>query len=1393
MTAETLSNVNATPLPEKKTKRLRKVLKIVLVLFLLGVLLIATLPLYSFLFISSITSTITTLTGRQSSIQSLSISLIGSKVYLGELRIKEENGTDDFIYLQKAEIDFSILPLISGNIHVPKIEISGVKTTLHKNASGSFNFDSILKHLSSKNSTTTTTPTPEKIPTEKTPLQKLPEILLNLQITDVQFTFIDDQNKQSVQVQDFGLSCTIDGLDKIQYSSTLNKAQYTSQKETPRSAELAYNLSGNVGISLDEGKWIVSASNKFLLNPVSLKGFGAQDVQNLQAELLYDLNLDLKKGILQIQKMGVTSDYLTVLLSKVHMSQLEKIQSESATWNQNSKEYTSIRKFLENMNVEDWKGNLDITLDLNQIQKTFGSYVAEASKKQLKNFGGKLQLVGSLQGKPNAVLEFSENMNFDQLHLSGELHGAAQENKPYKIALSEIKQHFKVHADFKKRQITSDFNWSVADDQKAQLLKIVNETHLHKLFEEQSLLQFNHLENKLSLDFGVLNHVLADFIPPKTSMKGTLENQDNLSYTAKDGLLMKGKTEVDLQVLSPETKDLPPLQIHGLRDLRIGFDAKNQIQQIQINQFNLDTQANKMLSVSGSGTLHLNETQEQSILLKLSVQLKELEPYLNPFLPNLKLDGKIQHQTTITKSQTGVDIQAEGHLDSFFVSIPEKLDYRIKETKWGSHIALRLKENLLETLQIKNTFFKHPALEIQINGDLLTQPELNIKNFKLETKVYAEALQKEVLTQLIARQEQGVQQQLTQDLLLNGHLELNVNLQGTPSQLSVQILADATPFVVEFKDPQKEVLFQKKPNYSLSYKTKINYTKNENNTRILVDSSSIQIGRVQILIGDLLYNLNEKKLSGPEGNGLVTLLDVQNFKLSEISEMLPTLKKMELEDTQIQFKLDGVSADLSKNDLRGKLFCRVLVPSVDLPKIQKSSKKETTAKTTEAIEKNTSPETEAIAKSPEKTEEEEPFKGIPESTRRLLEGVGIDVEMVIQKMVLNDLNQFTDFKMAVSLNKTNVDNQFHCLVQGKATSSSVDIQGLFDLSQEHPPCKFVYDIDQFPYIIEFFAPLSNRLSDTIKFPLAEKMRFADPAKVTFTLKGEDRWIGIDPRLIKKSLSSKTTLCKISGGTFDLGYDLLSFMDVQQLQKEIEGQVAPLKNTLKLLQGEQTSGLTKIKQIETAEAEIKKKIEELEKTRQTLLKTIDTLKPLAAFNPMTKSKLQEAEKQLKSYDTDLNNYKNQQNEMTGSLKKLQEQLAKLQKSIEETEAKIKKAQDDLMKNMKIENPFTFNFEGVSISMDITNEKPLVNVNEFKNSAFSRVNYIEFTFAPSSQNLLKIKGWYSLDGTYSFSFMPSEEHLATLSKTIPGLGTAIQKQGGILWTSEGFEPNPLSNKK
>ncbi|MEK7486212.1 MAG: hypothetical protein AABZ60_17955 [Planctomycetota bacterium] len=1394
-TAKTPSNSKEiqTPAPKKKRKLFRKLLKLFFVFFLLGLFAVATLPLYSFLFISSITSAITTMTGRQNSIQSLSINLFGSRVSIGDLAIKEENGTEDFVHLQKAEIDFSILPFLLGRIEVPKIEISGMKTKIHKNASGAFNFDSILKQVSSSKKTPSPVPAEEK-PAETAPMQKLPEVFLNLQISDIDFSFSDDQNQNSLEVQDLGFSCTIEGLNKIHYSSKLNKIQFTSKKEIQRLAELSYDLDGTIGLTLEDGQWLVASSSKFSLSPISLKGFGPQDIDKAQVELFYDLNLDMKKGNCQIQKMGMTSEYLSVLLSQINLSQLDKIQEEAAK--QNQKDYTNIRQLLENLNLEDWKGALEVSLDLDQIQKTFGSYISETSKKQLTTLGGKLQLTGSLQGKSNGLIEISEKFLLDQLHLAGEIKSAdTQESKPYKIDLSQIAQHFKIESDLKKRQLTTDFQWTITDDQKAQLLQIVNNSDIQKLFEDQSLLQLNKLENKIALNFEVLNHVLADFIPKTTSMKGQLDNQDTLSYKASDGLLMKGKTDLTLQVLSPESKDLPLLKITSLRNLKIGFDEKNQMNQIQIDQFNLDTQENKALSLSSAGVLNLNETQAQSILLKLAVHFKELEPYLNPFLPQIKLDGEIIHQTTIAKSQEGIKIEAEGHLNSFFVSLPDKLDYAIKETRWGSNISLGLKDNLLESVQIKDTYLTHPALEIHVQGNIVTKPEFNINTFILQTKIHAEALQKDVLSQLVARQDKEVQQKITQDLSLNGFVEFKVGIQGSPSHLSIEFMADATPLGIEFKDPQKEVLFQKKPNYNLSYKTKVDYTQKETKISVLVDSSSIQIGSVQAIMGSLLYNKEANRLSGLDGKTTVTLLDIQNFKLAEISEMLPILKKMELEESQLQFKLDEVFADLSKNNIRGKLLCKLTIPFIDLPKIQKLSQKDATPT-------NKTPETTIdSATTSEKTDpspevDDSPFKGLSESTRHLLEGIGIDVEILIQKMDVNDLNQFKDLKLAVALNKDKIDNQFHCLVQGKATSSSVDIQGLFDLSQEHPPCQFTYDIDQFPYIIEIFSPLSDTFGDVIQFPLAEKIRFADPAKVSFTLKGEDRWIGIDPRLIKKSLSSTTTACKISGGTFDLGYDLLSFMDIQKLQKEIDAQVAPLKNTLKLIQGEQTDGANKIKQIETAEAELKKKIEEVEKARQDLLKTIETLKPLAAFNPTSKSKLQEAEKKVKSYDTDLTKYKTQQNEMTGSMKKLQDQLASIQKRIEETEAKIKKAQDDFMKNMKIENPFAFNFEGISMAMDVTNEKPWTSTsssNDLKNLAFSRVNYIEITFAPSNQNLIKITGWYSLEGSYSFSFMPSEENLAKLSQTIPGLGSIIQQQGGIIWSSDGFKPNPLSNKK
>ena len=115
----------------------------------------------------------------------------------------------------------------------------------------------------------------------------------------------------------------------------------------------------------------------------------------------------------------------------------------------------------------------------------------------------------------------------------------------------------------------------------------------------------------------------------------------------------------------------------------------------------------------------------------------------------------------------------------------------------------------------------------------------------------------------------------------------------------------------------------------------------------------------------------------------------------------------------------------------------------------------------------------------------------------------------------------------------------------------------------------------------------------------------------------------------------------------------------------------------------------------------------------------------------------------------------------------------------------------MSNLKIDNPFDFDFGSLHIAFKVTNDSPYKGDSEnWSSHPFSKVNYVQVSFTPKGEPFPALKGWCSLDGTFNFQFSPAEEFMNNMKQKAPFLADFIQKEGGVSWGSSGFSPSPVN---
>ena len=294
-------NGKASPSRKRWLKKLAIAFAILLALPVLAILL---LPWYSSAFTSLITTPLEQSLGRKVTIDGLSLNLLTSKMTMNALAIKDADPGKNFISLQQFAVDFSIWPLLSGNIVIPKAEISGVKIKIAIDRQGKANYQSILDHLALKKASAK--------PLQKTkktaPSTVLPLVRANIDLNDINITFVDEQQQLALEIVNCRLSCDIDGLENIRHQWQWDKIKLLSGAKLETGS--GYNFQGQSSLKLVAGAPMFSSKGTISFPDIYMHT-PAQSLDNRSVSLDYQIQADMATKALQFHAK-LDSDYLTI-------------------------------------------------------------------------------------------------------------------------------------------------------------------------------------------------------------------------------------------------------------------------------------------------------------------------------------------------------------------------------------------------------------------------------------------------------------------------------------------------------------------------------------------------------------------------------------------------------------------------------------------------------------------------------------------------------------------------------------------------------------------------------------------------------------------------------------------------------------------------------------------------------------------------------------------------------------------------------------------------------------------------------------------------------------------------------------------------------------------------
>ncbi|MHC4390395.1 MAG: zinc ribbon domain-containing protein [Planctomycetota bacterium] len=1435
------------PAATKAKKPLWKKLLKALLIFLISVfVLIAAMPLWTPLLSGVVASQIEKNTGLKTSLGSVSVSLLGGgKVKLKELKIRGEEPADDpdLLNVGEMELAFNLLPLISGRFELEKARLAGGGVAVSRTAEGRYNFAPALER-GKKEEPKAEAPAPEPAPEpqpEPTPEPKKEEpreepakketgddlpffadkAVIALESFDIQLR--DDHEHKYAQIE--GATFTLDVTDrsKLAYKGKIDIKELASG-EPRRSFGGVIGIDGGATIARAEGAPQVTANGAVTLEGAYLHGLPDVSLDNRSASFKHALSADLHTGIAKLTELSVTSDYLTAKLEEFVLSGLQPLSEQG-----------ELAERVRRIDTTGWRGAFRGSFDFDKLQADLGPAIRKLSDQQVQQVGGSMRFSTTIEGKAGGKATLIEAVDLGGVYVKGLKKPYASEPegtpvRPYAITLSETYQKVTLDVSFPDLILTtlSEVKFSAVDpttSKPADLYRSTDTVVLEPFLGAKGVLgPFASIQSSLVADLDATGRVLKEVMPSSARLSGRISNVDKVERLKDRTFREVGRTDALIR-LEGASRPLKPIEVLGERDLVATLTEAGAPEKVTIKTFHLNSVGSPLVAMKAEGELDLTGQRTDGFLLELMLTLDELEPYLAVFSPQTRCRGVVQHTTRVHGDAEGMTVEGGGSARNLWLGkAPEgggeavaTLD--LDQIAWRTDMSVALTENKPQTLTIPSTQdrylgLKHPGFEVLVAGVIrgLSDKEGGpvLEGVTLVGEANMEKLPAFVRSKLkdsgfavgggSADAPGAVSGRMAFATFVNGSVKGKINVNGH---------AGFEDMAIAYKSADGGPMFDKKAGVPMGFAYVAEQTRVEGGSALRVGPISFVLMDQTLFEGGVALD-PAGNVSGLDG-GATGTLRMPRVELNKLAPVLPMLARAHITNAVMEGGLDGLGGNLkTQKDLTGRVLFQLNADSFDLDAYNEMTKKKGTAPAP------TSQPTPAPRTGPQPTEapaptsqpasapapqDEKPLFVLTEEMRNKIRGFKIDVDVNLKQVKLDKDNEAREVATAIDLNTAAVDNQMALLMTGKINPSTdrpgaLSITGKGDLNDPNPPFEVAYDIEKLPYNVGVVRRMQNKVLGYVPIPFLQKMDFASDNKraVTMTMVGTDTWRGVDFRAIKKSLTSvRHTKIQLPEGKFDLGFDVTGFIDPAALGAEVEAQLAPLRKQLEPIETQVKAIQQQIDGVKNTVGELDKQITSVREQSSTIRTVINGLKPLAAFSGDAKKKLEKAEGELGGFDKKIAEYQAQQKAELDKATDFSDQQGRLRGEMDKIRAQIEAKRKELASNLEFDSPFDFDFNEVTIAFSLENESPwdgLGGLSQLAGLPTTKAMLQVMEFQPKGRDFPTLGGWWDLDGKYDFIFKLSDENMEQLGEKVPPLADLIRKQGGVKWTSDGFEPNPLN---
>ncbi len=383
---------------------------LVVLLLLLG------MPLYSTLFAPLVEGQLRRAFGRPVALSGLRADLLGSTVRVKGLTIREEEGDAEAFVLDRAAVEFRLIPLLRGEIEVPQLTVDGFRLALAVDADGRLNWQPVLDRLKGGRAAAAKPSTP-------------PPVRADIRLSRGEISYSNAAVGVHGTVSDLAARIQVDGMDRIGHEIAARAACGGTGPET-LTADGDLSWEGSTSLATGAGGPDVAARGDLVLRNLRFEGLAGGPVADRQLGLAYEAELDPDRRQVAVPTCEASCEYFELAVGDLHLTDfgrtLAHIQRLAGV--KGADVGTSGATELP-----PWRGTLKGTVFLDRLAADFGPHVARLTRGRLGALGGTLDLRVSLAEETAGALSLREELVLRDASAAGRGQGG-----PFRLGPAEL-------------------------------------------------------------------------------------------------------------------------------------------------------------------------------------------------------------------------------------------------------------------------------------------------------------------------------------------------------------------------------------------------------------------------------------------------------------------------------------------------------------------------------------------------------------------------------------------------------------------------------------------------------------------------------------------------------------------------------------------------------------------------------------------------------------------------------------------------------------------------------------------------------------------------------------------------------------------------------------------